>query len=279
MFAALLHQEFRFTARSLGQILLWSLLVGSMSAVMVTTAIPLLSHIGLLFLNVIPVAIPLVASVLLTVHYWRSMHGSYAAFTHAIPVGAGTLFSAKVTYYVLVVTLSFIPALAAVIVLVGAQAIAAGQELTQVYAEVWSYVVAGMSLLGSSPALLVFVISMPAAAIASVVQLLGAISIGFSSRFKVSGYSGPAIALLVVYVLNQLIALIGVLLVPIGLRLVDDVPGGFEFGMMLPELMTAIRTGSEPTFVGMGGPLATIPLGILVGYLAVRSLNRHLHVR
>lgn len=279
MFAELVRQEFRFTARSLGQILLWSLVVGLASAAMVVTGVPLISHIGILLLNVILVGIPLATSVVLTVHYWRSMHGSYAAFTHAIPVGATTLFIAKVAYYVLVMLLSFIPALAAGVVLVGAQTIAAGQDLAQAYSELWSYLVAGASLLGSSPALIVFVISIIAAAIASVVQLLGAISFGFSGRFKVRGYSGPTIALVVTYFLNQILAIIGVLIVPIGLRIVDDVPRGIEYGMMLPDLVNAIRTGTEPTFVGLGGPLATIPLGILVGYLAVRSLKHHLYVR
>ena len=49
--------------------------------------------------------------------------------------------------------------------------------------------------------------------------------------------------------------------------------------MMLPDLINAVQSGGEPSLVGIGGPLATIPLGIIAGWWAIRSLEKHLYVR
>lgn len=279
MFTALLRQEFRFTARSLGQILLWSMMTTLASALMVMTGLPIISHLGQFLINSVLVGIGTATAIVLTVHYWRSMHGSYAAFTHSIPVSPVTLFTAKITYYVLAVAASIVPTVLVGLILVGAQAIAAGQDLGQVYSDLWASLKAAASLVTSFWGISAFFVVILLAAVFSVIQFLGAITIGFSGRFNTRGYTGPTIALVVTYFLNQLVGLIALLIIPIGLRIENDVPQGIGYGMMLPELINAIETGSEPTFVGLGSPLAVIPLGILIGWLAIRSLRRHLYVR
>lgn len=279
MFGALLAQEFRFTLRSLLQILLWSAAVGIASAVMVATGLPLISHIGQFFLNMVIVGISIATLIVMTVHYWRSMHGSQAPFTHSIPVSGRMLFTAKVVYYLLAVGLSAIPTILAGLLLVGAQTIGQGGSLSATYAALWEGLVNLLSTLGTSSSGIVVVIMMLLASAASVIQLLGAITIGFSGRYPTRGYVGPVLSLAAFYMLNQIVAVVGMLFIPISLAIVNDTPTGIEYSMMLPDLINAVQSGGEPNLVGIGGPLATIPLGIIAGWWAIRSLEKHLYVR
>lgn len=278
MFGTLLAQEFRFTLRSLLQILLWSAAVGVASAVMVATGLPVISHIGQFFLNMVIVGIGIATLIVMTVHYWRSMHGSQAPFTHSIPVSGRMLFAAKVAYYLLAVGLSAIPTILAGLLLVNAQTIGQGGSLSATYAALWEGLVNLLSTLGTSRFILSMAMMVLASA-ASVIQLLGAITIGFSGRYPTRGYAGPVLSLAAVYMLNQIVSVVGMLFIPISLTIVNDTPTGIEYSMMLPDLINAVQTGGEPSLVGIGGPLATIPLGIIAGWWAIRSLEKHLYVR
>ncbi len=278
MFGALLAQEFRFTLRSLLQILLWSAAVCIASAVMVATGLPVISHIGQFFLNMVIVGISIATLIVMTVHYWRSMHGSQAPFTHSIPVSGRMLFTAKVVYYLLAVGLSAIPTILAGLLLVSAQTIGQGGSLSATYAALWEGLVNLLSTLGTSRFILSMAMMVLASA-ASVIQLLGAITIGFSGRYPTRGYVGPVLSLAAFYMVNQIVAVVGMLFIPISLAIVNDTPTGIEYSMMLPDLINAVQSGGEPNLVGIGGPLATIPLGIIAGWWAIRSLEKHLYVR
>lgn len=137
MFGALLAQEFRFTLRNLLQILLWATAVGIASAVMVAMGLPVISHIGQFFLNIVIVGIAIATLVVMTVHYWRSMHGAQVPFTHSIPVSGRMLFAAKVLYYLLAVGFSAIPIILAGLLLVSVQTIGQGGSLTATYTALW----------------------------------------------------------------------------------------------------------------------------------------------
>lgn len=279
MFGALLAQEFRFTMRSLLQILLWSTAVGAVSAIMVASGLPVISQIGQFFLNIVIIGIGIATVIVMTVHYWRSMHGTQAPFTHSIPVSGRMLFTAKVVYYVIVAALSVIPTLLAALVLVTAQTIAQGGSLVDTYSMLWEGTRQMLSALLSSGAVVALILTVVLASVASALQLLGAITIGFSGRYPTRGYVGPVLALAAAYLINQVVTVLGMLFIPLSLTVEGDVPTGVEFSVMLPDLIRAVQTGSEPSLVGMGGPLATIPLGIIAAFLAIRALEKHLYVR
>ncbi len=279
MFGALLRQEFHFTARSLGQILLWSAVFGLVSSGMIASGLPLLSQLGTFAMNLVLLGIVTATVIVMTVHYWRSMHGAYGPFTHSIPVSGAKLFIAKVTYFVLAVGASFIPTLFAALLMIGAQGISAGQSLSDVFSQFWDVTVTSLDAVFGSAIGMVLLFGVIASAIFSVVQLTGAITIGFSGKFGTRGVAGPSIALVVMYFLNQLAGFLGLLIVPVGIRVVNDTPQNLEFGMMLPEMLRAVQEGTDPSFVGLGGPLMAIPLGIITGWWAIRTLNQHLYVR
>lgn len=136
-----------------------------------------------------------------------------------------------------------------------------------------------LSTLGTSSFGIVVVAMVALASVAGTPQFLGAITIGFSGYYPTRCYAGPVLSLAAFYMLNQIVAVVGMLFIPISLTIVNDTPTGIEYSMMLPDLINAVQSGGEPSLVGIGTPLATIPLGIIARWWAIRSLEKHLYVR
>ena len=101
-------------------------------------------------------------------------------------------------------------------------------------------------------------------------------SIGAQSRWNHLGFGAPVIGFILLYLANQFTAVFGMLLLPGG---IDTTTGEFSWKFMLPELIEALKDGTNPTFIGMGSIVTTSLLSIAVVCWGIHSLKRHLSLR
>ena len=95
-----------------------------------------------------------------------------------------------------------------------------------------------------------------------IIEVAAVMSIGAQGRWNRLGFGAPAVGLVIVYVVNQITALVATLLLPLSL----DIPSGRVVGrMMLPQFIEAVRADQEPHLVGIGSVVvAPILAAILV---------------
>ena len=95
-----------------------------------------------------------------------------------------------------------------------------------------------------------------------IIEVAAVMSIGAQGRWNRLGFGAPAVGLVIVYVVNQITALVATLLLPLSL----DMPSGRVVGrMMLPQFIEAVRADQEPHLVGIGSVVvAPILAAILV---------------
>lgn len=217
------------------------------------------------------VAIPIIVGALAVTEYWQSMYGQRGYLTMAIPVRGRTIFAAKTIYFYLAVLAAGLLGAACLLAWFGVLAHSNGSSLGEVlepFKLTWQ---------NASTTLRVFWVgAMPLSLAVTVVQLAAVMSIGAREPWNSLGFGAPLIGLVILYVVNQIVGLVGMLFIPISLDLT-----AFEFTTrtMWSQFLYAIRTGNDPTLVGLGtfflGPL----LAVVLGMWGVRSIERHTSLR
>lgn len=271
MFARLMRQEFLDNRKSLGMILGGSLLAILVSTVLALLKIPFLSNFGRLTLFVIALVVFFGVLVQLAESYWKTMAGPRGYFTHTIPVRGRELYAAKVLF-------AFLAGLVGLLVAFLAFGIGFGVNLYETGMSVLQIIegfVEGLRAM-PRPILLLGIIWVPLYLLGLICSVASVMSIGAQGRWNRHGFGAPAVGLVLLYVLNQAVSVIGMLFVPL---LLDVESGALEFTFMLPMLLDSLRTGAEPAGFGIGSLIMSGLLAIIMAWWGIRSIERRTSLR
>ena len=109
-----------------------------------------------------------------------------------------------------------------------------------------------------------------------VIEVGAVMSIGGQGRFNHLGFGAPMVGLVLLYAVNQVLALIAVLFVPLSM---DVTTGDFTSQMMWPQFLEALRTGAQPSVIGVGSVAIGPVLAGVLTWWAVRAIEQHTSLR
>lgn len=274
MMRTLLGHQVRTTTRPLASA------TGMLVLVLLVSLIPAVLRLGALgtfgqsIAVVAVLAILPVVLVLLAVDYWRTMYGPEGYFTMTLPVRGRVLFAAR-TVHALVVA-----ALAAVVTVGGAALILvarARQERVAV-GDAWQ---ALWSEFQGAPGVLVWALAaiLVGQVVATVIQVAAVLSISAEGRFQSLGWGAPMIGLVLLYLATQVVNGVGMLWVPLGIRLTGPDAGTLVARGMWSDIVQALTTGADPEVLGLGSVVTGAALTVAVAVWSVRSIERHTSLR
>ncbi|MCI1642137.1 MAG: hypothetical protein LKI58_08430 [Actinomyces sp.] len=274
MLKTLLGEQFRSTSRVLAAVAGVVLLVASVSLVPAMAGMGGLGSLGLVLASVLVACLTPIVGVLLAWDYWQTMYGRRGYFTMTLPVRGRELFAAK-ALHALVAT-----AVAAVVTLGGVAAclLARGRMAQMPLGDAWSAVT---GTVGDAPAgaLAGFGAILAIQLVVVVIQVAAVLSISAESRFQGLGWGAPLIGLVLLYLVDQVVNLVGMLWIPLGIRLSGPQAGNLVARGMWPDVVEALRTGADPTVIGLGSVATGAALTVALAWWAVRSIERRTSLR
>lgn len=271
MFTTLLSQETRTLAPKLALIAGIGVLIIAVSLGLAALKIPLVSGFLLMASCLMIAMVPLLVLLQVATSYWKSMHCDAGYFTHTLPVTGGQLFWAKSIFAYIVGLVGVFWAIAAssaVFVQIAWMNGVSFNEFLSSTLDSWNALPLAIKTL-LTVAILVQLANL-------VFPVAAVMSIGAQSRWNHLGFGAPVIGFILLYLANQFTAVFGMLLLPGG---IDTTTGEFSWKFMLPELIEALKDGTNPTFIGMGSIVTTSLLSIAVVCWGIHSLKRHLSLR
>lgn len=273
MMVTLLRWEFRLSIRPLAVAGAW------LFAVVVASLVPVVLHVpGLRDLGrgTAFAAVFLVAPVWLLVlawRYWTSMYGREGYFTMSLPVRGRVLFAAKVMF---AAGVALIGVVVTVVVGLGVLAVttrASGASVRETFSGL-------RDTLTSSPTILwIGVVGVVMSLLVLVVEVAAVMSIGAQGRWNRLGIGAPLIGFLILYVVTEVVNLAAMLWIPFGLTISGPDAGNLVARGMWPGFLDAIRSGGEPTVLGLGSLVVGVALAAALAGWAVRSIEHHTSLR
>lgn len=269
MMITLMKHEWLRTRSLIGAVLALATLVTILSALLTATGWPVLSSLALGVGAVTLVILAPAVQIALTADYWRSSYGHTGYFTHAIPVRGSTIYAAKLLW-VLVMTVAALVAtglLAAVFWLGAARPLEADPNFFAVVGDLLRPV------LHSAPVglLIVGLVLFIGSYFIWPIQYYFSISLGSEQGLNRLGFGGPVLVFMGLYLVSQVLALVGMLAIPFGLNLQEGDLGIVRFNL-LSELTTGVTTSTEMM------PLGFLPALLLLAgaclWRTVHSWNR-----
>jgi hypothetical protein len=112
-----------------------------------------------------------------------------------------------------------------------------------------------------------------------VIQVAAVLSISAESRFQGLGWGAPLIGLVLLYLVDQVVSLVGMLWIPLGIRLSGPEAGDLVARGMWPDVVEALRTGADPTVIGLGSVVTGAAFTVALAWWAVRSIERRTSLR
>jgi len=267
MFAKLFKHEFLATWRQFGMV--WGVILVVTAGLFGVAAlkVPGLSVgtgvFGILGLAAIAVVTP----VLLCLNYWRTMYGGPGYLTQSLPARGRVIFAAKAAYACIVLLIASAITFGLVMVVVGPGSSALlGQKLFS-----WHDMVA---VLQTGQVWLAPVLA-PLMICTELLLYLATITLGTRGKLQALGAGGAVVALVIGYVVLEVVIVVTMLTIPWGFRTTGPDVGTLTFSSMWPGLSSAAGT----TVLGMGW----LPVGILLTagavVWAVRSIEHHTCLR
>lgn len=202
-----------------------------------------------------------VMQIALAVDYWRSSYGGTGYLTQTLPVKGGRILSVKLLWTVLVTTVSLLVSIVFAAVLYAG--FAAGDEqimgLWDSLREIWratgdSEVPAWMLVGGLVLGYLAY--------LTAPVTYYFSISLGKERWLQTLGAGGPVLVFIVLGMVSQVVALIGLFAIPLGIR-------GDEAGWSFGNYSLLDEVTRDP---GMVSTSAQMPLGFVVPMAALMLL-------
>lgn len=271
MFATLLMEEARTQARRNAGVIGIMTVITAGFILLSLLDLPVVSSLLLMGAFVALGAIPAVVSVQVGIEYWASMYGARGYLTMSLPVRGRVIFAAKTLYAVIAVLAS-----AAVAMLLGVGWFASFAHLLGVTLEEFLQPVRQMiSEMGTGTVLFCGLVLVESYVLV-VIEVAAVMSIGAQGRWNRLGFGAPAIGLVILYAVNQVVALAATLLLPLSL---DMTSGRIVGRMMLPQFIEAVRADQDPHLVGIGTALAAPILAAILVWWAVRAIERHTCLR
>ena len=271
MFATLLMEEARTQARRNAGVVGIMAVIAAGFMLLSLLELPVLSSMLLVGAFVALVAMPAVVSIQIGIEYWASMSGARAYLTMSLPVRGRVIFAAKTLYAVIAVLASAAVATLLMIGWFAAYAHLLGITLGDFFEPVRQMI----SMVGTD--MLVFYgLSMVEGVVMTIIEVAAVISIGAQGRWNRFGFGAPAVGLVILYMANQLMALVSTMLLPLSL---DVTSGRIVTRMMLPQFIEAVRADQEPQLVGIGTVVMAPILAAILVWWAVRAIERHTCLR
>ena len=271
MFATLLMEEARTQARRNAGVIGIMTVITAGFILLSLLDLPVVSSLLLMGAFVALGAIPAVVSVQVGIEYWASMYGARGYLTMSLPVRGRVIFAAKTLYAVIAVLASAVVATLLMIGWFAAYAHLLGMTLGDFFEPVRQMI----SMVGAG--MLVFYgLTMVEGVVMTIIEVAAVMSIGAQGRWNRFGFGAPAVGLVILYMVNQIMALVFTMLLPLSL---DVTSGRIVTRMMLPQFIEAIRTNQEPQLVGIGSPVAALILVAILVWWAVRAIERHTCLR
>ncbi len=232
-------------------------LVGVLGSLLGASGWPLLSELGLAAgMLAAVVAVPAV-QLALAADYWRSGYGRTGYFTHSIPVRGARIFRAKLAW----ATLASLAAIVLTLVLAllawwaNSQRSGGTAPSWSTLTDAWSTVTAvtpGWMIVAGAAVFLAWFLVWP-------VFYYFSVSVGHERWLAGLGAGGPVVVFVAVYIASQVLALLGMLVIPFGVGEAEGETLGLVRFDLVGEL-AAGRTASE-----------VMPVGFVVSLVAVAA--------
>lgn len=214
---------------------------------------------------------PLVVGIQVAAEYWSSMYGQRGYLTMTLPVRGRALYLAKALYALFVGLAVTAVGVAGIVAWVLVSALAMGADA----ATAWGQVADVFGSVG--PGWTLFMVATAVLMVANLVlEVFAVMSIGAEGRWNRLGFGAPMIGFVIVYIANQVVSMVSTVLIPFG---IDSRTGSVQMRIMLPELIDAVRTGAEVTYVGMGALIAGPIMALLMAWWAIHSIERRTSLR
>lgn len=273
----LLAEEVRDNARDHALIL--AVLAVACAGVQAVTAVPAAfgtpSHaLGSLTL-VLALADLALAPVIVTIdclaRYWRTMYGPRGYLTMMLPVRGRTIVAARAVYALSATAAALVLSVGGTLLTLRVQERVPGGVGGQVGA------LARRLLEGWPHALVVGGAAFAVVALAcGILMVMAVMSLAAQERFGRLGLGAVAIGLVLLYLVDQVVRLVGTFLVPLALDLETL---HIRLTPVLTPTLDALHAGTQPTLVGLGyGPCLLIETAVMM-WLGVRAVERHTSLR
>ncbi|TFH51303.1 hypothetical protein E4J66_12530 [Actinomyces viscosus] len=271
MFTTLFIEEVRTQARRNAGVVGIVAVIAAGFILLSLLELPVVSSMLLAGAFVALVAMPGVVSVQVGIEYWASMYGARGYLTMSLPVKGRVILAAKTLYAVIAVLVSAAVATLLAIGWFAAYAHLVGATLGQLLEPVRQMI----STVGTG--MVVFYgLTVVEGVVVTIIEVAAVMSIGGQGRWNRLGFGAPAVGLVILYAVNQVVGLVATVLLPLSLDLAS---GRIVGRMMLPQFIEAARTGQDPHLVGIGSVVAAPVLAAVLVWWAVRAIERHTCLR
>lgn len=284
MVRKLIADEFRSIWRQWRSILLPGLLVLFISLITIAVNLPIISSLGQLTSTIAAVVIVAAVIILPIINYYRKFYGNQGYLTMTLPASGRQLYWSRFWSGVL----WFLIAVGSVFIIAGLFSlttdISEGRQLFTGIRGAWQAFLAT-----NAP---FYVRLLPVAAIllgifSTVTQYAFVITKGSEARFHGMGrLGGPVIVYIITYLLSQAASIIGLLLIPLGVRFSLGSDGETITGIQWvaesswSSLRNAILGIEKSTFtLGLGFVLTLVVLYTVYIFLTIRSIEQHTSLR
>mgnify|MGYP000895826601 FL=1 len=271
MFATLIMEEARTQARRNAGVVGIVAIIAVGSMLLSLLRLPVVSSMLLMGSLAALLAIPVVVGAQVGIEYWASMCGARGYLTMTLPVKGRVIFAAKTLYAVIAVLVSV-----AVSVPLGIGWLATYVHLLGItlgeYLEPMRQMISEM---GTGTVLFCGLVLVESYVLV-VIEVAAVMSIGAQGRWNRLGFGAPAIGLVILYAVNQVVALATTMLLPLSL----DLSSGRIVGrMMLPQFLEIVGTNKVPALLGIGFTVVAPILAAVLVWWAVRAIERHTCLR
>ncbi|PHP53791.1 hypothetical protein [Actinomyces ruminis] len=271
MLRTLLNEEIRFLAPIHLKMLGIFTIFGVVFVGLLALNLPIVEAFALLGAVVaFALAVPVVL-IHTAVEYWQSMYGSRGYLTQAIPVRGRVLYAAKTLYAFAAGLVAGCFTIAGLLVIAWVAATSQGLSVGEILQPLRQLL--DLIGIGWVVAFFVYLIVELACVIVCVAAVM---SIGAQGRWNHLGFGAPVIGFVALYLVAQVLSMLLLLTVPVALELAS---GDVVNAWMLPDFIEAVRTGSDPTVLGLGFIAVWPLLAVVLGAWGVRAIERHTSLR
>lgn len=268
MFYVLMKHEIKQTVKPLGIISVAFLLVVLTAAALIWLQVPILAEFSWVFGALAVFGLPWFYLGYLWVRYYQTLYGRVGYFTMSLPVRGRTILKVKVLWALVV-------SLAAYLIIPFVAAWLSALRTQRSTGEVLQSIIDFAGWRG----LLIFAVLILFAVIATIAQGAFVITLGMQGRLGRLGLGGPAIVALVVYLVNQILVLVGMLFVPLGIDLNPASGGAIVAEGTWPSLLRALEGSEVPPVLGLGLFLSFILMAVVCLIWTARSIEQRTSLR
>lgn len=278
MMSKLVQHEFLTTRKALVTITSWLLLVGIVSLIPVAIPVPYVNNMGFLLALVSFAGIAPVLFAYLVYNYWQTMCGRRGYFTMTLPVRGRMMYWAKVAYALIVMVFALAVTMAGAWLLTAAMDIGARISIGAMWGRFWDSVVGSFGDI-AWPLLLIILVQV----LAYILAIPAMISISAQARFNHLGVGAPIIGGVLLYLTQQVTALLAMMFFPFGMVLVGPDSGSIVAKGMWAEVVELVQNPAAqsdiPQVLGLGMLVSTTIITVTVVWWGIRSIERRTSLR